>query len=406
MSPRMNVPLLDLKAQHAGLREAVAAAVDRVFESQYFILGPEVAALEERVAEYCGVAHGVGVSSGTDALLLALMTEGIGPGDEVVTTTYSFFATAGVIARLGATPVFVDIDPVSFNLAPEAVASAITERTRAVVPVHLYGQMADMEPILEIARRHDLVVVEDAAQAIGAEEGGRRAGSRGHYGCFSFFPSKNLGAAGDAGMVVTDDAERAERLRMLRVHGAKPKYYHREVGGNFRLDALQAAVLNVKLDHLDGWTAGRQRNAATYRRLFEEAGLALAAPACLAAGCDAHPDCALESVSALDGGLAPGVVLPEERDDVRHIYNQFVLRTGQRDALRDHLRQHGVGCEIYYPVPFHLQECFAGLGYQRGDFPAAECAADHTLALPIYPELTREQMAYVVESVAEFFAPR
>ena len=392
----MKVPLLDLKAQHATLRDDVAAAVERVFESQYFILGPEVARLERRVAEYCGVGHAVGVSSGTDALLLALMAEGVGPGDEVVTTTYSFFATAGVISRLGARPVFVDVDPVTCNLDPALLEAAVSERTRAVVPVHLYGQMADMEPILEVARRHGLVVVEDAAQAIGAEEGGRRAGSLGDYGCFSFFPSKNLGAAGDAGMVVTDDAERAERMRVLRVHGAKPKYYHRQVGGNFRLDALQAAVLNVKLDHLDDWTAGRQANAAAYRRRFREAGLALEPPACLEAGCRSYPDC------RLDEGAA-GVVLPVERPGVRHIYNQFVIRTPRRDELRDFLRGRDVGCEVYYPVPFHLQECFADLGYGEGDFPAAECAADHTLALPIYPELSGEQLAYVVESVAAFF---
>jgi len=266
------------------------------------------------------------------------------------------------------------------------------------VPVHLYGQMAEMAPILEVAERHGLAVIEDAAQAIGAEEDGRRAGSLGRYGAFSFFPSKNLGAAGDAGMVVTGDAALAERLRVLRVHGAKPKYHHHRVGGNFRIDALQAAVLNVKLGHLDDWTAARQANADTYRRLFRDAGLAVDAPACMTAGCAAHPDCRLD-----DDGCA-GVVLPVERPGVRHIYNQFVIRTPRRDALRAHLHEHGVGCEVYYPVPFHLQECFADLGHAVGDFPAAECAAAHSLALPIYPELTDEQLAWVVERVGDFFS--
>lgn len=412
----MQVPLLDLKAQYAGLREAVMERVERVMESQYFILGPEVEELERRVAEYCGVGHGIGVSSGTDALLLALMAEGIGPGDEVITPTYSFFATAGVVDRLGARPVFVDVDPVTYNLDPAGLAAAVTERTRAVIPVHLYGQMAEMDPILEIAEHHGLAVIEDAAQAIGAEERGRRAGSLGRYGCFSFFPSKNLGAAGDAGMVVTDDAELAERMRVLRVHGAKPKYYHHHVGGNFRLDALQAAVLNVKLDHLDDWTAGRQANAATYRRRFREAGLAVEAPACLADGCGAHPEgCRLHDSDAGAGagaeggaersdGVAAGIVLPEERPDVRHIYNQFVIRTPRRDELRAFLNDQGIGCEIYYPVPFHLQGCFAHLGHGEGDFPAAECAAHHTLALPIYPELTDDQLEYVVDRCGAFFA--
>jgi dTDP-4-amino-4,6-dideoxygalactose transaminase len=374
MTATTRVPLLDLQAQHAAIRDEVLAAVERVFASQRFILGPEVEELERRVAEHCGVAHAVGVSSGTDALLVALMAEGIGPGDEVITTPYSFFATAGVVERVGARPVFVDVEPATLNLDPSRLAAAVSERTRAIMPVHLYGQMAEMGPILDIARRHGLPVIEDAAQAIGAEEGGRRAGSFGRYGAFSFFPSKNLGAAGDAGMVVTDDAELAARLRVLRVHGAEPKYYHRLVGGNFRLDALQAAVLNVKLRHLDDWTAGRRANAATYRRLFRDAGLVVAPG-------DDRPD---------------GVVLPTERPGVRHVYNQFVVRTRRRDELRAHLQENGVGCEVYYPVPFHLQECFAHLGYSRGDFPAAECAATHTLALPIYPELSEEQMARVV----------
>jgi dTDP-4-amino-4,6-dideoxygalactose transaminase len=384
----VKVPLLDLQAQHAGIRDEVARAVERVFESQRFILGPEVEELERRVAEYSGVAHGVGVSSGTDALLVALMAEGIGPGDEVVVPTYSFFATAGVVSRLGARPVLVDVQPSTFDLDPAAVEAAVTERTRAVVVVHLYGQMAEMDPILDLASRRGLVVVEDAAQAIGAEERGRRAGSLGHYGCFSFFPSKNLGGAGDGGMVVTGDAERAERLKVLRVHGGKPKYHHGVVGGNFRLDALQAAVLNVKLGHLDAWTGGRQANAELYRRRFRESGLARELP-------------------PFPGGLGDGeggIVLPRERPDVRHIYNQFVVRARRRDELRAFLAERGVGTEVYYPVPFHLQGCFADLGYAAGDFPAAECAAVQSLALPIYPELTEEQIGYVVESVGAFFA--
>jgi len=391
----VKVPLLDLKAQHAALRPTVEAAVRRVFESQRFILGPEVEELERRLADYCGVGHAVGVSSGTDALLVALMAEGIGPGDEVITTPYSFFATAGVVDRLGARPVFVDVDPATFNLDPSRLEAAVTARTRAVMPVHLYGQMAEMGPVLEVAERQGLAVIEDAAQAIGAEEGGRRAGSLGRYGAFSFFPSKNLGAAGDAGLVVTGDAALAERLRVLRVHGARPKYHHHLVGGNFRLDALQAAVLNVKLDHLDGWTAARQANAETYRRLFRDAGLAVEAPACMAAGCAAHPDC------RLDGGPG-GVVLPVERPGVRHVYNQFVVRVPRRDELRAFLQEREVGCEVYYPVPFHLQECFAHLGYEKGDFPAAECAAAHSLALPIYPELSGEQIAWVVDCCRQF----
>lgn len=380
------VPLLDLKSQYAALRDEIDAAMRRVVESQHFILGPEVEALEAEVAAYSHCAYGIGVSSGTDALLAALMAIDLRPGDEVITTPYSFFATAGVIARLHARPVFVDIDPSSYNINPAALEAAITPRTRAIMPVHLYGQMADMDPIMELAEANDLVVIEDAAQAIGAEYKGRRAGSIGHMGCFSFFPSKNLGGFGDGGMVTTNDKELAAQLRLLRNHGAKPKYYHKFVGGNFRLDAIQAAVLRVKLKHLDSWTEGRQRNAASYRRLFAEAGLAVEA-----------------AMGNPTQAMYPGVVLPGEAPARRHIYNQFVIRTARRDAVQSSFKAHQIGHEIYYPMPLHLQECFAELGYKPGDLPVSECAARETLALPIYPELTAEMLASVVEAVAEAY---
>ena len=372
-----SVPLLDLKAQYATIRDEIQEAINRVTESQYFILGPEAQALEEEVAAYSQCGHGIGVSSGTDALLVALMALNIGPGDEVITTPYTFFATAGCIARLGATPVFVDIDPVAYNIDPDQIEAVITPRTRAIMPVHLYGQMAEMDAIMEIAARHDLYVIEDAAQAIGAEYKGRRAGSIGHLGCFSFFPSKNLGGYGDGGMVVTNDAELAQRVNILRKHGAQPKYYHQLVGGNFRLDAIQAAVLRVKLEYLDEWTAGRQRNADRYRQYFGESGL-------------------------LDGPSAP-ISLPTELPDRRHIYNQFVIRCARRDELMAYLKENGVGCEVYYPLSLHMQACFADLGYGAGDFPVSELAAQETLALPIYPELTAEQQQTVVEAIANFY---
>jgi four helix bundle protein len=391
--PQPSVPLLDLKAQYTAIRDEIRAAIDRVADAQQFILGPEVEALEREVAAYSGCAYGIGVSSGTDALLVALMAIDIRPGDEVITTPYTFFATAGSIARLGAVPVFVDIDPLTFNIDPTAIEARITPRTRVIMPVHLYGQMADMDPIMDIAQRHGLVVIEDAAQAIGSEYKGRRAGSIGHMGCFSFFPSKNLGGFGDGGMVTTNDAALAERIRLLRGHGAHPKYYHKLIGGNFRLDALQAAVLRVKLKYLDDWTAGRQRNAATYRRLFAEAGLTIDPPSCLTAGCHAR--------NKGDCTLPPGrVVLPVEAPDRRHIYNQFVIRVAQRDQVMAALKARRIGHEIYYPVPLHLQECFAYLGQRPGDLPASECAAAETLALPIYPELTDAMLAAVVEAVA------
>jgi dTDP-4-amino-4,6-dideoxygalactose transaminase len=399
------VPLLDLKAQYATIRDEVREAVDRVMESQHFILGPEVEALEREVAAYSSCEYGVGVSSGSDALLVALMAIGLKPGDEVITPTYTFFATAGAVARLGARPVFVDVDPLTYNVEPSALEAAVNERTRAIIPVHLYGQMADMDPVMDVARRHDLVVIEDAAQAIGAEYKGRRAGSIGHFGCFSFFPSKNLGGFGDGGMLTTNDPELADRLKLLRNHGYRPKYYNKVVGGNFRLDALQAAVLRVKLKYLDGWTEARQRNAARYRDLFNEAELIIDSEA-------QPPNAAVgEKASAVGGKSSPlagvaGVVLPVEAPERRHIYNQFVIRGDRRDELMAFLKARKIGAEIYYPVPMHEQECFADLGHKAGDFPESERAAAETLALPIYPELTAEQMASVVNAVADFYAGR
>jgi dTDP-4-amino-4,6-dideoxygalactose transaminase len=364
----MRVPLLDLRAQYAAIRAEVREAIDRVCESQQFILGPEVEALEAEVARFAGVRHAVGVSSGTDALLASLMALGVGPGDEVVTPPYSFFATAGAIARLGARPVFVEIDPASFNIAPDRVRAAVTPRTKAILPVHLFGRMADLDPILACG----VPVVEDAAQALGAVDGkGRQAGTRGACGCYSFFPTKNLGGFGDGGMVVTDDAALADRLRVLRVHGSKPKYHHQLLGGNFRLDALQAAVLRVKLKHLPAWSAARRANAERYRTLFAEE------------------------------GLTTDVRLP--LDVPGHIYNQFVVRVRERDRLRAHLEESRIGCEVYYPVPLHLQECFSALGHAPGAFPESEAAARQSLALPIYPELTEDQQRHVVDSIGAFF---
>jgi dTDP-4-amino-4,6-dideoxygalactose transaminase len=368
------IPLLDLKAQYATIRDEIQAAMDRVVESQHFILGPEVKALEEAVAAYSHCQYGIGVSSGTDALLVSLMALEIQPGDEIITTPYTFFATVGSIVRLGAKPVFVDIDPATYNIDPAGIEACITPRTKAILPVHLFGQMADMAPIMAVAERYQLPVIEDAAQAIGAEYQGRRAGSFGKLACFSFFPSKNLGGFGDGGMVTTNDAALAERVSILSKHGSQPKYYHQFVGGNFRLDALQAAVLRVKLNYLDQWTEARQRNADRYRQLFGEAGL-------------------LEQIG-----------LPSEAPNSRHIYNQFIIRSAQRDALMEHLKAQKIGCEIYYPVPMHLQACFADLGYKAGDFPHSEAAANETLAIPIYPELSDEMLRIVVATIAEFYS--
>jgi len=381
----MKVPLLDLKAQYSNLKSELDEAIAEVMESQHFILGPKVKECEEAIAKYSECAHAIGVSSGTDALLACLMAEDIGPEDEVITTPYTFFATAGSIARTGARPVFVDINPASYNLDTNKIEEAITPRTRAIIPVHLYGQIANMDAVIEIAERHGLVIIEDAAQAIGAEDKHRRAGSMGHYGCFSFFPSKNLGAAGDGGMVVTNDSNRADKVRRIRAHGSHPKYYHQLIGGNFRLDALQAAIVSVKLRHLDAWTSARQFNAGQYNTLFAESGLKVATSAKYAKG---------------SGSALADLYLPEVAT-TRHIFNQYVIRVHDRDGLRSALDARGIGTEIYYPVPMHQQECFAYLGLKKGDFPESEAAAHKTLALPIYPELTQEQAAYVVNSVRE-----
>ena len=368
----MKVPLLDLKAQYSTIRSEISEAIERVVESQHFILGPEVEGLEEEIAAFCNARFAIGVSSGTDALLAALMAIGTRPGDEVITTAYSFFATAGVIARLGARPVFVDIDPKTFNLDSTAVGQKITSRTKAIMPVHLFGQCAEMDPIMEVVKGKGIHVIEDAAQAIGARDcKGRQAGTIGHMGCFSFFPSKNLGAFGDGGMVVTNDERLAEIVKCSVFMVPSLSITTNFVGGNFRLDALQAAVLRVKLKYLTTWTEARRNNARRYRLLFQERGL-------------------LQCVS-----------LPE--DSPGHIYNQFVVRFPDRDRLQSFLRQNGVETEIYYPIPLHLQECFRHLGYQTGDFPGAEAAARESLALPVYSEITEEQQRYVVEKVGEFY---
>jgi dTDP-4-amino-4,6-dideoxygalactose transaminase len=369
----VHVPLLDLKAQYDPLRTELLEAVTRVCDSQRFIMGPEVEGFERELESYLGVHHAIGMSSGTDALLAAMMALGIGPGDEVITSTYSFFATAGCIARLGARPVLVDIDPGTFNIDANAAIAAMTSRTRAIVPVHLFGQSADLMPLLNACTKAGVPIIEDAAQAIGATYYDHAVGSFGAIGCFSFFPSKNLGGFGDAGLVTTNDPSVAKQLRLVRNHGMEPKYYHHLVGGNFRLDALQAAVLRVKLPHLTSWTAGRQRNAARYRALFASA------------------------------ELSGTVKLPVEAPDRTHIYNQFVIRVPERDVLKAHLDKDGIGTEVYYPVPFHLQECFASLGYRDGAFPQAEAAADDSIALPIYAELTEAQQATVVESIKTFY---
>jgi len=371
----MKVPLLDLSAQLRAIEKEVKAAVNGVIDSTRYIMGPKVVELEERIAEYVGAGYATGVSSGTDALLISLMALDVGPGDIVVTTPFSFFATAGVIARLGATPAFVDIDPDTYNLSPVALREWFEreeekrDRVKAIIPVHLYGQCADMDPILEIAEEFDVPVVEDAAQAIGArypsEKGELKAGTMGTLGCFSFFPSKNLGAMGDGGMVVTNDPALDDKLKKLRNHGAKPKYYHALIGGNFRLDPIQAAVLLVKLPHLDAWHKMRQKNAAYYNKRL-----------------------------ATDAGIKRPVIAYKRE---YHIYNQYVVSVpDRRDELRDFLKDNDIGTEVYYPVPFHEQECFQYLGYTAGDFPNSEYAAKHTIALPIYPELTEEMQRYVV----------
>jgi dTDP-4-amino-4,6-dideoxygalactose transaminase len=415
----MKVPLLDLKAQYQVIKDEIKEAMEEVLESQHFILGPKVEALEDAIASYCGCKYGVGVSSGTDALLIALMVKGVRPGQGVITVPYTFFSTAGCVYRLGARPFFVDIDPLTYNMNPHAMETFIeaecdfdttvgtlihkTSGTRigAIIPVHLYGQCAQMDRIMELARSHNLVVIEDGAQAIGTEypylesEEPARAGSMGHFGCFSFFPSKNLGGFGDGGMVTTSEEEMAEKLKILRAHGSKPKYYHQVVGGNFRLDALQAAVLSVKLKYLDTWTNKRRQNAAYYKSLFQQSGL-------VEKGFVSPPRAVWENIFSKK--------FSNPKSEIRnpkltgHIYNQYVIRAKRRDELRSYLGEHGVGTAIYYPLPLHLQSCFAELGYKAGDFPESEKAAVETLAIPIYPELESAQQEYVVENIHAFYA--
>lgn len=376
MQPK--IPLLDLNAQFETLAGEIQAAVSRVLSSQQFILGPEGRELERELAVYCQCAEAVGCASGSDAILLALMACGIGPGDEVITTPFSFFATAGSIVRLGAKPVFVDIDEATFNIAPDLIERAVTKRTKVIMPVHLFGQCAEMERINEVAAAHEIAVVEDAAQAIGAEYKGRRAGNLGLIGCFSFYPSKNLGGAGDGGLLTTGDPEIAQRLRDLRSHGARKKYYHDRVGINSRLDSLQAAILRVKLPYVNQWAQARRDNAKRYRTLFEESGLA----------------------------ISENVRLPQENEDALHVYNQFVIRARGRDKLRSYLAEKGIGTEVYYPLPLHLQPCFKDLGYKTGDFPESERAAQEALAIPIYPELGEAAQRRVVDMIAAFYEQR
>jgi dTDP-4-amino-4,6-dideoxygalactose transaminase len=374
---KMQVPLLDLKQQHAALREELGAALGRVLDSQQFILGEDVRLLETELARYTRASYAVGCGSGSDALLLALLALDVGAGAEVVTTPFTFFATAGAVVRAGARPVFVDIEPRTYNIDPTRIEEVVTERTRALLPVHLYGQCAEMDELLRLSKERGVRVIEDAAQAIGGEDAaGRSAGSTGDAGCFSFYPTKNLGAAGEAGLVTTNDAATAERLRRLRVHGGATEYHHDEVGFNSRLDTFQAAVLRVKLPHLDAWSDARRERADIYTRLLEDAGL-------------------LEFVTP-----------PHVREGARHIFHQYVVRVSaaRRDALLEHLKADGVGTKVYYPVPLHLQPCFAYLGYREGDFPESERAARETLALPMFPELTRAQQEYVVETLRRFFA--
>ena len=369
----LQVPLLDIPASYEQILADVEKKISEVIRSGRFILGPVVEELEARIADYCGTKYAVGVSSGTDALLVSLMAAGVGEGDEVITTPFTFFATAGSIARVGAHPVFVDIEPETFNIDPKQIENKITGKTRALMPVHLYGQCANMDSILEMAREHGLAVIEDAAQAIGSEYKGQRAGSIGDYGCLSFFPTKNLGGFGDAGMVTMSSKELYERVKILRVHGSEPKYFHKTIGGNFRVDAIQAAVVLAKLNYLDHWTEQRRQNAKTYKKLFGEKGL-------------------------LDSLKLPSEAAP------RHVYNQYVIRVKDyRNDLRQFLDKNYVATEVYYPLPLHLQECFGSLGYHQGDFPFAERASTEVLALPIYPELTENQLEYVVEMVAHFF---
>ncbi len=389
----MQVPLLDLKPQYQQLKKEIDETLIRIAESQYFILGPEVEKMEKAFTEFLGCKYAIGVSSGTDALLLALMAIDIQPGDEVIVPTYSFFASAGVVSRLNAVPVLTDIDPVTFNIDTKDIESKITNKTKAIMPVHLYGQSADMERIVDIAQKYNLRIIEDAAQAISAVySDGRPVGTIGDIGCYSFFPSKNLGCFGDGGLVVTNDDNLAELLLIKRVHGGKPKYFHKVIGGNFRLDAIQAAIINVKLPYLNSWSEARRNNAALYNKLFVDKGLSQG-----------------EGEIAFDGEnkvLLPRAVykpaIQNEKMKNHHIYNQYIIRVEKRDELRDFLAKNNIATEIYYPIPFHQQECFGYLGYKTGDFPKSEFAAAHSLALPIYPELTESQITYVVDKIEQF----
>lgn len=388
----MKVPLLDLKPQYKFLKKEVDEALIRIAESQYFILGPEVTKMEKAFNEYLGCKYSLGVSSGTDALLIALMAIDIKPGDEVIVPTFSFFATAGVVSRMNAIPVLVDSDPVTFNIIPSEIKKKITAKTKAIIPVHLFGQSCEMDEIMAIARKHNLKVVEDAAQAIGVQyKDGKSVGTIGDIGCFSFFPSKNLGCFGDGGLVTTNDDILGEKLRILRVHGGEPKYYHKVIGGNFRIDALQAAILSVKLPHLDSWSEQRRKNAQTYTQLFIERGLV--------------SETGKIGFDQKNKVLLPKAVFEGRAKAVKnyHIYNQYIIRVEKRDELRKYLSEKEIATEIYYPVPFHMQECFAYLGNKPGDFPMAEQAADTSIALPIYPELSTEQQKFVVDTIKEFF---
>jgi len=386
----MKVPLLDLKPQYQAIKKEIDEAIQRVVESQYFIMGPDVTKLEEEICSYLNCKYAIGVSSGTDALLLALMALDIKSGDEVIVPTYSFFATAGVVARLNAVPVFVDIDPVTFNINPADLKRKITSKTKVIIPVHLFGQSAEMEEILEIARDNNLKIIEDAAQAIGTQyKNGKFVGTIGDAGCFSFFPSKNLGGFGDGGIIVTNDEEYYHKMKIMRVHGMEPKYYHKYIGGNFRLDTLQAAVLRVKLPYLDSWSEKRRQNAALYTKLFIESKLS-----------EGEGKISFDEKNKV---LLPKAVYKNSGVKNYHIYNQFVIRIQRRNELMNYLKSKEIGCEIYYPVPFHRQECFNYLGYNDNDFPVANSAAETSLALPIYPELSSEQIQYVVETIRNFF---
>ncbi len=387
----MKVPLLDLKAQYKTIQKEAEAALLRVAESQYFILGKEVETLENTIKDYIGTKYAIGVSSGTDALLIALMSINIEPGDEVILPTYSFFATAGVVARLKAIPVFTDISPITMNIDPEDIERKITTKTKAIIPVHLYGQSAEMDKIMEIAEKHNLKVIEDGAQAIGAQyKDGRKVGAIGDIGCFSFFPSKNLGCFGDGGIVTTNDDDLGDRLKIMRVHGGKPKYYHKIIGGNFRLDEIQAAVLNVKFPHLDNWSAKRRENAKLYTKLFLEKKLA--------------EEEGKAEIDEKNKVLLPKAIYENSGQKNYHIFNQYIIRVNKRDELKKYLQDNEIGCEIYYPVPFHKQECFAYLNLDKSQYPISDLAADNSLALPIYPELTKEQITFTVDKISEFIS--